>query len=374
MKQSSLELKKRIDSKRMSKENLSSKEGELKQRLSDTNKLIRKGECPVCGQKIAAKTFGARSKHFNGELGKVRAQIENVGKEILDLTELQENAGKYEQAKTALEGFVAEASELEGAISDVKTRARDLATKVTEARSTLAGLKSESTKMAGVHERISRLETELKKAQDERDDASRELTEAKTKFGERKTEAERVAKDVQTMRKARDEAAHRRNYQTWLVSYFEPTVEAIERQVMVQMNLRFGQEFRRFFSVLVDDPELTVRVNENFEPVFEKQAYEQDYDSLSGGERTSVALAYRLALNEIVREVATSATGDLLILDEPTDGFSKRQLYRIRDVLRELECKQVILVSHEVELEGMADHIFKVTKVNGTSRVQQEGR
>jgi exonuclease SbcC len=41
----------------------------------------------------------------------------------------------------------------------------------------------------------------------------------------------------------------------------------------------------------------------------------------------------------------------------------------MRDVIEELHSRQVILVSHEKELESMADKMILVEKVNGTSRV-----
>ena len=73
--------------------------------------------------------------------------------------------------------------------------------------------------------------------------------------------------------------------------------------------------------------------------------------------------------------IATLLGTDLLILDEPTDGFSKEQLSKVRDVLTELKCPQVILVSHERELEAFADHVYRVERVNGISRVSpQNGR
>ncbi len=77
----------------------------------------------------------------------------------------------------------------------------------------------------------------------------------------------------------------------------------------------------------------------------EQDGYEQDIYYLSGGEKTSVALAYRLALNSIVQKVSTGMKSNLLILDEPTDGFSKEQLYNVRDILNEIRCPQVIIVS-----------------------------
>lgn len=104
-------------------------------------------------------------------------------------------------------------------------------------------------------------------------------------------------------------------------------------------------------------------------PYVEQDGYEQDADYLSGGERTSLALAYRLALNEVVQRVSTGMSSNLLILDEPTDGFSREQLGKMREILDEVKSPQVILVSHDKELESFADQIYRVVKEGGESRV-----
>jgi exonuclease SbcC len=114
---------------------------------------------------------------------------------------------------------------------------------------------------------------------------------------------------------------------------------------------------------------MQVRINEEFTPLIEHEGYQQDFPALSGGERTSLALAYRLALNTIVQEVSIIGGSNLLILDEPTDGFSKEQVFKIRDILEELRFPQVILVSHERELEGFADHVIKIQKSEGISGI-----
>jgi len=118
---------------------------------------------------------------------------------------------------------------------------------------------------------------------------------------------------------------------------------------------------------------MVVRVKEDFTPIFEREGFEQDFEALSGGERTSMALAYRFALNSVVKETVASRP-ELVILDEPTDGFSKEQIFRMRGLLEQLDSRQVILVSHEKELESMADHIFTVEKRNGTSVVSGVGK
>ena len=121
--------------------------------------------------------------------------------------------------------------------------------------------------------------------------------------------------------------------------------------------------------MLVEDPGKQAKVDEEFTPVIQQDGIDQDVSYLSGGEKTSIALAYRLALNSIVQKVSTGMKSNLLILDEPTDGFSKEQLSKVREILDELQSPQIILVSHERELESFADQVIRVAKSNGVSAI-----
>jgi len=95
-----------------------------------------------------------------------------------------------------------------------------------------------------------------------------------------------------------------------------------------------------------------------------------DIRSLSGGEKTAVALAYRLALNQVINNISNSInTKDLIILDEPTDGFSEEQLDKIRDIIKELKMRQIIIVSHENKVESFVDNVIKIKKDNHISKV-----
>ena len=145
----------------------------------------------------------------------------------------------------------------------------------------------------------------------------------------------------------------------WIQDFFVPTVENIEKQVMTRINLEFNALFQKWFAMLVDDPGKQAKVDEDFTPIIQQDGVDQDVAYLSGGEKTSVALAYRLALNSIVRKVSTGMRSNLLILDEPTDGFSKEQLGKVREILDELQSPQIMLVSHEKELESFADQILQ---------------
>jgi len=60
-------------------------------------------------------------------------------------------------------------------------------------------------------------------------------------------------------------------------------------------------------------------------------------------------------------------TKDLVILDEPTDGFSEQQLDKMREVLNELNVSQLLIVSHEQKIEGFVENVIKLKKELGVS-------
>jgi DNA repair exonuclease SbcCD ATPase subunit len=64
-------------------------------------------------------------------------------------------------------------------------------------------------------------------------------------------------------------------------------------------------------------------------------------------------------------------TRDIIILDEPTEGFSEFQLDKLRDVLQELDVGQLIIVSHEQKVEGFVDSVVKLRKEAGNSSIDK---
>ena len=149
----------------------------------------------------------------------------------------------------------------------------------------------------------------------------------------------------------------------WTSDFFAPLMDTIEKHVMTRIHQEFNSLFQEWFSTLIEDDLMSAKINENFTPIIEQNNYETEINSLSGGEKTACALAYRLALNKTINKILnTIKTKDLLILDEPTDGFSSEQLDKMRDVLEQLNLKQIIIVSHEQKIEGFADKIIRVNK------------
>ena len=198
------------------------------------------------------------------------------------------------------------------------------------------------------------------------------IVETRTLIGKLKEDISRVRDDIAKKESLRKQLNKFNDYHIWINDYLIPTLSLIEKHVMQKRYEEFNDDFQKWFNILIEDTSKTAKIDEEFTPIVEQDGFEQDITYLSGGEKTSVALAYRLALNNIVQKVS-GMKSNLLILDEPTDGFSREQLYKVREILNELNCPQIIIVSHERELGSFADNVFRVEKVDGNSCVTLMG-
>jgi exonuclease SbcC len=162
-------------------------------------------------------------------------------------------------------------------------------------------------------------------------------------------------------------------YYNWIIEVFLPALESIEKTILEMRRMEFNESFQRWFYMLVDDPTKAARIDEDFTPIVEQDGYVQEMEYLSGGERSAVALSYRLSLNSVVREVSLNDGENLLILDEPTDGFSSEQIQRFPEILNQTRSDQVIIVSHEADISRLADYTIRIRKDNGVSYIINSG-
>lgn len=195
-------------------------------------------------------------------------------------------------------------------------------------------------------------------------------------FAEIKKEIEMTIKEIskynleiQKGQESKNKLIKMLDIEGWLSNNFTNLTKFTEKNILIALRKEFTKIFNKWFSMLTTDS-FEVYLDENFSPVIVHNEFELDYEFLSGGERTAVALAYRLALNQLINSVLSKIkTGDVVILDEPTEGFSEQQLDKMRDMLRELNVKQLLIVSHETKMEGFVDHVIRFKKTNGVSEV-----
>ena len=363
------EVKKEQDGLRIKLQELQKLKGRFDERIGNFTSLVGTGTCPVCERSLNPDEFRDRSRHLEEDRKRLEQEITENGTAISHLGSLTESLAIYLDAQKQITTLQSRLTEINTQIQQNNDRKFKLTRSVDEVTKSLEAATTEIEPLQNVLRRIEEMDKEKTRLETQLSDVGRRIsaTQATMDASIKNTkdledQLAQKQRDLQTLSQLRE-------HKIWLGEYLTPTIENIEKHVMISLNQKFNDQFQRWFQLLIDDPDMQVRVDEDFSPLVEHEGYEQEFIGLSGGEKTSVALAYRLALNTIVQEVAIEGGSNLLILDEPTDGFSREQVLKIRGILTELRCPQVILVSHERELEGFADHVIEVRKSNGISQL-----
>jgi exonuclease SbcC len=344
-------------------------QGKLAQIHRSLASLVERRVCPTCDQPVDNEEFKSRLKAARLELDASIAKRSALEKEVGRLEGEGRAAMMYESAISSISEQQERVYDMEHQISTdgeelsmLKAQRPELDTRIKGADEAATGYEKANEEFRKNESEIASLERRVDQLKNCKVNDQLELARAETQLVELKN---RMA----GLESYQDKAEGLKEYVFWLGEYFVPALARMELTILTSTNREFDEEFGRWFSFLVEDSTKGVRIDEDFTPSVTQDSYEQEVANLSGGERTALALAYRLALNKTVQRRAGIDSG-LLILDEPTDGFSKDQIGKIGDLLKELDLEQAIIVSHERELEGAVDHIFRVSKEDGRSRAQ----
>ncbi|MBN2567589.1 SMC family ATPase [Candidatus Woesearchaeota archaeon] len=372
--------------------------------LAEEERLIRENKGRLEEERVRAAGIKARLDDAQG--ARDRAQVMRTQASVLQAEldglarrkgDLAAQAEKVERYVNDLEAAKREQQQLAavdlGALRKERTdldlrrqellRSRELRRSIDERKSALATFIAEQERLAAESEGIARQAQAIRERLAREGSRSAAHTTAKAAYeralaeekacaiqnAEAGKEVEAICErlreldaEIATLREAREKAAKAAGIAHWIDAFFVPFVQSVERQILYSVHREFNELFSQWFSMLIEDDALQVRLDDTFTPTVEQDGYETDSENLSGGERTALALAYRLALNRVINDLTDIRTKDLLILDEPTDGFSSAQLDRMRDVLDELRTRQVLIVSHETKIESFVERIIRVTK------------
>ncbi|MHA1579686.1 MAG: AAA family ATPase [Candidatus Freyarchaeota archaeon] len=364
------ELEKEIQELRNRERELLQAVNSLNVKIEDYQQIIEKQVCPTCDRRVDPKEFGEKLETRKQERTRAEEERRKFAEKIESMEELLGNLRNYNADMKRLEQLTQNLEERKNRITknleevlELSNQIQSLDAEMKRHEKRLEELKDVSQKIAQTRELIDGLRNKKEKL-------TRDISGTEKQIEIYKQEKTRLEAEIREKKKMRQTKKLLDEHRIWLQDYFAPTLENIEKHVMRNINQEFNRQIQKWFNILVDDPSKTVRVDEEFTPIVEQDGYEQNVQFMSGGEKTSLALVYRLALNTIVRKVSTAMKSNILILDEPTDGFSKEQLFKVREILNELGDAQVILVSHERELESFADQVFRVEKINGVSKVE----
>jgi len=354
---------------------------ETRRKIADCDAIVRQAEevkrkigklakCPVCEQVVGEEHKHSISDREDTKILEMKEKLEKENKILTeaekemqklesDVDELRNRERKSEMARLKLQNLQKEIERQKRIFDDNERISRDISAIKTARIEILKKVKE-------MKDSEEKYEAEKKVLDAERDNARKievEHAGLKREIELRQGIISGLEKEIGEKEGSKLKIVKLSQYINWIDEFFVNLMSTMEKHVMAKIHGEFNELFQQWFNVLIEDQNLNVKIDDEFTPVVEQNGYETEINNLSGGEKTSCALAYRLALNRVVNDLVTTIkTKDLIILDEPTDGFSTEQLDRVRDVIEQIKMKQVIIVSHEQKIESFVDNVVRVQK------------
>src|SRR3989338_630567 len=345
---------------------------------NDTIKKVSALEiCPLCEQKVDENHKHEISSRESKKYEQLMEQAKSCKEEEL----------KLEKVKSSLKKEIDSLIKEQSLLSVVKIRLGNINEKISlkeeksnlkeQIKKEICHINAQKLELSSKIERYKESEesyNKIKKEIDELLPQERFLELEKRKYETEKESIKRfiasLGKEIDEKQKAKEKLAHIMQISNWIDELFISLMSTMEKHVMVNIHSQFNEMFKSWFEIMIEDESISVRLDEEFTPIIEQNGYETYIENLSGGEKTSVALSYRLALNKVINDiVAGIKTKDIIILDEPTDGFSTEQLDRVRDILEQLNMNQIIIVSHESKIESFVQNVIRIEKHDNISGV-----
>tara|TARA_Y100000310_G_C20685375_1_gene818624 strand:- start:730 stop:2775 length:2046 start_codon:yes stop_codon:yes gene_type:complete len=343
--------------------------------LTLQSKIQDLDSCPTCQQEVSIthkESISRKQEVIITEMDKNLQELEtkegDFNTKITTLKQNLENLTKREAELELIKHKLQELNEKKQKKRDLEQKQEALAKAITEINNNKTTLEQEINKLQSKEELFTKIKSEKEVIERE----FRELELKKASLEAKRTplenQLESLKKEIMAKRNVLEKLSHFNKTQTMLEQTFIPTLNLIEKSVMFKVHEEFNSIFIKWLTMLIDT--LNIGLDEEFTPKIQQNGYDIDYEYLSGGEKTAVALAYRLALNQVINRMMVDInTKGLLILDEPTDGFSSEQLDKVKDLINELEMEQIVLVSHETSVESFVDNIVRLEKQDHSTQI-----
>ncbi|MEM2185136.1 MAG: ATP-binding protein [Candidatus Methanomethylicia archaeon] len=316
----------------------------------------------------AKKLLNDRYKELNDVKGKYEFEMDNIikslgynpinpKKELEDLRlkkeELHSKAEKYNILMEHLNNLISERNKLMDELYKISKSIDELGYSVEK------------------HEEINRkyqlTSNELSKLKGTLSEVKRSLENDKQLLSQLNIEIELKNKDLKEIETCLNKVDNAiRVIEIIRKAYSSDGIQKLFRQrvapLISQLATNYIDQFNLDITGISMDEDLDVKVSRggDFMPL----------ELLSGGEKVAVAVALRLALARALAERFS-----IVIMDEPTihlDEERRRVLVNVFKNFRESTItQQMIIITHDRELEDVADTVFQVEKVNGVSKVKE---
>ncbi len=344
----------------------------------ETKDKKRVARCPTCQSELTKSHYDEVIKEFNQDLTSNQKKINEISKLIknleqniknlqIQLDELNREIGIIQALKDDFENFhksevqLNEVSEnIDIFLSKNKTKLKDIS---------IDGIKAISLEIVKINENLNSIENEIDQKLTEIDKNNQRISELNNEIERMKHLEGKIGQleiDIEHITKAKE-----------FVRRFVTEYMVVKRLVK-NITLKTDKYIKDFTSGQYNDlildlsgtrrTGLSLKIKDNFNGQYES------VEILSGGDRTALGMALRLAISElmsIIRPTRDSARKnpkiDFLLLDEPLAALDEVRRERILNHLtRSKTFSQIFLITHTAIPPEIKAHKILVEKDHST--------
>lgn len=349
---------------------------EAERRLSS---LTAENKCPLCLQNLS-------EEYKTDLLGRLKkGNMEGEQK----LAELQKNLDELEGLRNLVSTVDMSARTLKPKIEDLKTRVSDensaleKLSKDFEEKQQLE--KAFREQLDVLKKEIAKFDlTQLETARNLRDQAFEEYSATKNKLETTENRRNDLSFRVEELKQRLDNAQEKLERGKRIENLLEIVtgVRDAYRSIQPRMRGEFVTYLERMIQQFLDDlvggvgPTLLVKIDDTYSPLVQsEEGYTREVTNLSGGERTLLAFAYRLGMGQLIMQSRTGHGLSTLLLDEPTESLGREDgsIDRLAEAISRLKAiEQIIAVTHSEAFAEKAEHVVRIEKEAGASKITAE--
>jgi len=341
--------------------------------------LTTESKCPLCLQDLS----GEYKKSLIERLHEENAERERT------LGELQKNLDELERLRGIVDFVVLNLQSLVPQIEELKRR-------VAEEDESLSNLSAEfeekqqqekmfRDQLSAVRSEMAKFDiTELETARKLRDEVFMQYSNVKHIMETMETRKRDLTSIMDELKERLDHAQQKVKRMEKIESLLGimEGIRGAYRSIQPKLRSEFVNYLQRVVQQVLDGlvgeagPTLMVKIDETYSPlVRSEEGFEREVSNLSGGERTLLAFAYRIGLGQLIMQSRTGHGLYTLLLDEPTESLGREDgsVDRLAEAISRLKAiEQIIAVTHSEAFAEKAEHVIRVEKEAGVSRVSVE--
>jgi len=340
------------------------------------SQLSQEDKCPLCIQPLTGQYKTDLLQRIEQENTQRQKCINHVRLEIADLQKAKTIAS---EAYSGLQTCLTREADLDARISEEEGNLVKLIVELEDQQQLVADKKSQHLRVQADIANFDLSDLEAARARREQTfkqycvfDSEFRLKDGRKKDLLRRIDEAKVRIDVAQEKAEKVEKLGR-------VIEILGAIRDVYRSIQPKLRVEFVKVLRNFVQQVLDGlvggetPLLNVVIDETYTPYVQGElGMVRDVVSLSGGERTLLAFAYRLGLGQLIMQSRTGHGLSLLMLDEPTEnlGSEDGSIERLAEAVSRLKAiEQIISVTHSEVFADKAEHVIALEKEVGISKL-----